>query len=432
MSLNPFGRIKDNLSHDWLSQARKEQLPPPGDWSIWLVLAGRGFGKTRCGAEWVRAQAEAASVARIALVGPTSADVRDTMIEAGLLTIAPNSNRPTWEPSKRRLIWPNGVQAWAFSSEEPDRLRGPQFEAGWCDELCAWKNVNETWDMLQFGMRLGRRPRQVITTTPKPIKLLKDLLKRDDIVTTHGRTADNAGNLAPSFLSQIVGRYAGSRLGRQELEAEILDDVVGALWSRDLLEHTRRTVAPPLSRIVVAIDPSVSNGGEGADECGLIVAGLGIDGHGYVLEDASGVMAPSEWARRAVALYKAWSGDRIVAEANQGGALVELQIRAVDKDVAFKAVHASRGKITRAEPVAALFETGRTHLVGTFPMLEDQLCTYSAGSSESPDRLDAMVWALTELALTSQRPQLVWGGIEPRTDLEVARHVLNTDGYRNN
>jgi phage terminase large subunit-like protein len=322
-------------------------------------------------------------VARIALVGPTAADVRDTMIESGLLAIAPNSNRPTWEPSKRRLIWPNGVQAWAFSSEEPDRLRGPQFEAGWCDELCAWKNGSETWDMLQFGMRLGRRPRQVITTTPKPIKLLKGLLKRDDIVITRGKTADNAGNLAPSFLSQIVGRYAGTRLGRQELDAEILDDVVGALWSRDLLEKTRRVAAPPLSRIVVAIDPSV--GGE--NEAGLICAGLGVDGHAYVLEDASGVMAPIEWARKACQLFKTWSADRIVAEANQGGALVEAQIRAVNANVAFKAVHASRGKITRAEPIAAVFEQGRAHLVGTFPMLEDQLCTYSAGSSDSPDVL---------------------------------------------
>jgi phage terminase large subunit-like protein len=423
-----FGRLADQISTDWQSIARPSQLPPSGDWSIWLVLAGRGFGKTRCGAEWVRAQAEAASVARIALVGPTAADVRDTMVEAGLLAIAPNSNRPTWEPSKRRLIWPNGVQAWAFSSEEPDRLRGPQFEAAWCDELCAWKNVSETWDMLQFGMRLGRRPRQVITTTPKPIPLLRALLKRDDVAVTKGKTGDNAKNLAPTFLETIVGRYQGTRLGRQELDAEILDDVVGSLWSRELLEKTRREIAPPMARIVVAIDPSVS-AGEGSNECGLIVVGLGVDGDAYVLADESGVMAPVEWARRAVGLYKHWNADRIVAEANQGGALVENTIRAIDKNVSFKAVHACRGKITRAEPIAALWEQNRAHLVGTFPMLEDQLCTYSAGSSDSPDRLDAMVWATTELALNAQRPQLVFGNLGPPDELEIARRHLDTSHY---
>jgi phage terminase large subunit-like protein len=423
-----FGRIADKIATDWKSIARPEQLAPDGDWAIWLVLAGRGFGKTRCGAEWVRAQAEAASVARIALVGPTAADVRDTMIESGLLAIAPNSFRPTWEPSKRRLIWPNGVQAWAFSSEEPDRLRGPQFEAGWCDELCAWKNVNDTWDMLQFGMRLGRRPRQVITTTPKPIKLLRDLLKRDDVVITKGKTSDNAANLAPSFLQSITDRYSNSRLGRQELNAEILEDVVGALWTRALLEQNRREVAPPMTRIIVAVDPSISSG-EGADECGLIVAGLGVDGHGYILHDGSGVMAPIEWARKAVGLYKTWSADRIVAEANQGGALVENTIRAVDQNVSFKAVHASRGKVVRAEPIAALFEQGRAHLVGAFPKLEDQLCTFSAGSSDSPDRLDAMCWGLTELALNARRGEFVFGGIERVSDLEIARHYLDTNHY---
>ncbi len=278
-------------------------------------------------------------------------------------------------------------------------------------------------------MRRGRRPRQVITTTPKPIPLLRALLKRDDVVVTRGKTSDNAANLAPTFLQTIVSRYEGTRLGRQELDAEILDDVVGALWSRSLLEQTRRSAAPPMTRIVVAIDPSVSSS-EGADECGLIVAGLGVDGHGYVLHDASGVMSPIEWARKAVGLSKHWSADRIVAEANQGGALVENQIRAIDHTVSFKSVHASRGKITRAEPIAALFEQGRAHLVGTFPQLEDQLCTFSAGSSDSPDRLDAMVWAMTELALNARRGELVFAGIDKRDELEVARHAFNTDRYR--
>ena len=236
-----WGRLGDKLETDWRSIARPSQLPPDGDWRIWMVLAGRGFGKTFSGAQWVRGQAEAATAGRIALVGPTAADVRDIMVDC-LLSIAPNSNRPRWEPSKRSLTWDStGVQALAFSSEEPERLRGPQFHVAWCDELCAWKNVSETWDMLQFCMRLGRRPRQCITTTPKAsVPLLRALLKRDDVVITRGRTSDNAEHLAPSFLESVTSRYAGTRLGRQELDAEILDDVVGALWSRDLIERTRR------------------------------------------------------------------------------------------------------------------------------------------------------------------------------------------------
>ena len=395
-----FASIADQIESDWRSIARIEQLPPSGDWSVWLILAGRGAGKTRTGAEWVRSLAEAASVPRIALVGPTSADVRDVMVEgeSGILAICPNSNRPTYEPSKRRLTWPNGVQAAMFSSEEPERLRGPQHAAAWCDELCSWRNVRSTWDNLQFGLRLGKRPRQVITTTPKPIKLLKEIVKRDgqDVVVTRGRTTDNAANLAPSFLSQIVARYEGTRLGRQELNAELLEDVQGALWTRDLLEEGRREKAPPMRRIVVAIDPAVSVS-ENSDETGIIVAGLGTDDHGYLIEDASGKLSPIEWARRAVALYHKHGADRIVAEANQGGLMVETTIRTVDQNVSFKGVHASRGKITRAEPIAALFEQFRIHLVGAFPELEDQLCTFEAGLPGSPDRLDAMVWTFTEL-----------------------------------
>jgi phage terminase large subunit-like protein len=400
-----FGQLADALESDWASIARPEQLPPPGDWSIWLILAGRGFGKTRTGAEWVRALAESGTVERIALVGPTAADVRDTMIEgdSGLISIAPDSNRPIYEPSKRRLYWPsNGVSALAFSSEEPERLRGPQFGAAYCDELGAWRNVRETWDQLQFGLRLGKNPRQVITTTPRPIALLKDLVKREgqDVVVTRGRTADNAANLAPTFLTQIVSRYAGTRLGRQELDAELLEDTPGALWNLSLLEENRRDKAamPPLRRIVVAIDPAVSTG-EDADETGIIVCGLGAEGRGYLLEDASGKLAPFEWAQRAVRLYRHYGADRIVAEANQGGALVEQTIRTVDPNVSYKGVHASRGKITRAEPIAALAEQHRIHHVGAFPELEDQLCSFAGGPGKSPDRLDAFVWAMTELML---------------------------------
>jgi predicted phage terminase large subunit-like protein len=406
---SPFAALADVLEHDWRSIARPEQLAPDGDWSTWLILAGRGAGKTRAGAEWVRGLAEAASVSRLALVGPTAADVRDTMVEgeSGLLAICPNSNRPIYEPSRRRLTWPNGVIATLFSSEEPDRLRGPQHGAAWCDELGAWRNVTETWSMLQFGLRLGKRPRQVITTTPKPIKLLREIISSADTIVTRGSTYDNRANLAESFFSQIVKRYEGTRLGRQELNAEILDDVQGALWSRDLIEQTRHPQAGLLERVVVALDPAVSTG-EDSNLTGIIVAGLDEGKHCFVLEDASGRFSPVEWARRAILLYRKYSADRIVAEANQGGAMVEATIRAVDQNVSFTAVHASRGKITRAEPIAALFEQSRAHLVGAFPELEDEMCTFEGGSSSSPDRLDAMVWALT--ALTNRpRPQLVFG-----------------------
>jgi phage terminase large subunit-like protein len=349
-----FARIADELEADFHAIGRPEQLPPPGDWSTWLYLGGRGAGKTRAGAEWVRSCAEAAGIPRIALVGPTAADVRDVMVEgeSGLMSICPNSNRPIYEPSKRRLTWPNGVQAALFSSEEPERLRGPQHGAAWCDELAAWRNVQATWDNLQFGLRLGKRPRQVITTTPKPIKLLRDLIARNgrDVCVTRGTTYDNRANLADSFFSQIITRYEQTRIGRQELNAEILEDVPGALWSRELIEQTRKTrdELPPMRRIVVALDPAVSVG-EDSDRTGIVVAGVGVDDHGYVLEDASGKFLPIEWARRAVALYRNWGADRIVAEANQGGLMVEQTVRTVDQNVSFRRVHASRGKITSTQ-----------------------------------------------------------------------------------
>jgi predicted phage terminase large subunit-like protein len=406
-----WARIADTIECDWPSIARPEQLPPPGEWSTWLILAGRGTGKTRSGAEWIRALAEAASVQRIALVAPTAADARDTMVEgeSGLLAVAPNSNRPVFEASKRRITWPNGVQATLFSSEEPERLRGQNCGAAWCDELGAWRNVTEAWSMLQFGLRLGKRPRQVVTTTPKPIKLLRELIASPDTVVTRGTTYDNRANLAPSFFTQIVKRYEGTRLGRQELNAEILDDVQGALWNRLLLDQTRCAYIdiPVMKRTVVGIDPSVTSH-EGSDETGIVCCGLGEDGHLYALEDASGRLAPIEWSRRAVHLYRKWSADRIVAEVNNGGDMVGATIRSVDQNVSFRAVHASKGKVTRAEPVAALFEQDRAHLVGFFPQLEDQCCTYESGSSNSPDRMDAMVWAMTEL-MNRPRPQLLFG-----------------------
>ena len=412
MLRDAFARIADAIQSDWQSLARPEQLPPPGEWSTWLILAGRGFGKTRTGAEWVRSLAEAASVQRIALVGPTSADVRDTMVEgdSGLLAIAPNSNRPLYEPSKRRVVWNNGVTATMFSSEEPERLRGPQHAAAWLDELGAWRNITETWDMLQFGLRLGKRPRQVITTTPKPLKLIKDLLKRDDVAVTRGRTSDNAANLAPSFLSQIVKRYEGTRLGRQELDAELLEDTEGALWSRDMIESTRLPASSPidLKRVVVAIDPAISIG-EDSDETGIIVAGIDWNGHGYIIEDLSGKYSPTEWARKAIGAYRRHRADRIVVEINQGGAMCEATIRAVDANVPVGTVNAKRGKLIRAEPVSALYEQKRVSHAGAFPELEDELCGYAPGVSDSPDRLDALVYALSDLLITPERPKLLWG-----------------------
>jgi predicted phage terminase large subunit-like protein len=400
-----FRNILDAIETDWqTTTARPEQLPPQGDdWLIWVILAGRGWGKSFTGAHWVISQAEA-WIGPIALVGSTSNDVRNVMVEgvSGILALSRDDFRPNYEPSKNRLTWPNGVFATLFSAEEYDRLRGFNHAAAWLDEFAAWKNLAQTWEQLQLTLRVGARPRVVITTTPRPVPVLKALVKRaaegDDVVLTRGRTLDNAANLAKSFLEDIHKQFGGTRRGRQELDAEILDDTPGALWTRDLIEKTRVDPISPakLKRIVVAIDPAVSVG-EGANETGIVVAGIGHNGEFYVIADLSGKYLPNDWATRAVGAYRHYSADRIVAESNQGGALVESTIRAVDRNVPVRLVHASKGKILRAEPVSALFEQGRAHLAGTLPELEDQLCAYEAGTPGSPDRLDAMVWALTEL-----------------------------------
>ena len=408
-----------DLGNNWYlnGAARASQKPPPGDWRVWLLLAGRGFGKTRTGAEFVRAWVEAGLARHVALVGPTALDARSVMVEgeSGLLSIGPAGERPDYEPSLHRLTWSNGAIATTYSADEPNRLRGPQHDLAWCDELAAWR-YPAAWDMLMFGLRLGDDPRAVVTTTPRPIKLVRDLIADPKVVLTRGRTVENERNLAPAFLDQIVRRYQGTRLGRQELDGEILDDMLGALWTHGIIEAKRLTALPELARpelarpelarpelarIVVAIDPAVSSH-EDSDETGIIVAGRDANGHGYVLADASGRYAPAEWARVAITAYRAHQADRIVAEINNGGDMVEATLRMIDPNVPFSAVRATRGKVARAEPVAALYEQGRIHHIGAFPQLEDQMCAFTSdfdriAACYSPDRVDALVWALTEL-----------------------------------
>jgi len=384
--------------------ARDDQLPPPPDtdWTAWLILGGRGAGKTRAGAEWIRQQAR--DPIRIALVGETLADVRDVMVEgpSGLLAIAPPRERPNWIASKRRVEWPSGAVALAFSSEDPEALRGHQAHAAWGDEFAKWRHMEETWDMLQFGLRLGEMPRQVITTTPRPVPALKRLMLDPATCVSRAATRANAANLAPGFLSAIVRRYEGTRLGRQELDAELLEDNPRALWQRPMIDKARMASPPQLRRIVVAVDPPATSS-QHADECGIVVAGRGGDGEAYILADRSaGGLSPARWARRVADAYHAYEADRIVAEANQGGEMVEAVIRQVDQSLPVTLVRATRGKAIRAEPVAALYEQGRIHHIGILARLEDQLCEFdpsAPSASGSPDRLDALVWALTHLML---------------------------------
>ncbi len=394
------------LLYDWRLWGRPSQLPPTGNWQVWLILAGRGFGKTRTGAEMMRARATRLMARRLALIAPTANDARDVMVEgeSGILAISPPWERPRYEPSKRRLTWPNGAIATLFSADEPERLRGPQHDAAWCDELASWR-YPEAWDMLMLGLRLGADPRVVVTTTPRPTAILRELIVDPRVIITRGTTYENRTNLAPAFLGQIVRKYQGTRLGRQELNAELLEDVPGALWNRGMIEACRAHTAPTLIRIVVAIDPAASST-VGADETGIIVAGKDDNGRGWVLANSSGRYPPMEWAKTAVSAYRAHRADRVVAEVNNGGDMVQAMLRMIEPNVPFRAVRASRAKVTRAEPVAALYEQGRVHHLGAFPQLEDQMCAFTADTqtsreggprSYSPDRVDALVWALTDL-----------------------------------
>lgn len=393
------------LIYNWEFWARPEQIAPPGPWATRLHLSGRGWGKTLAGAQWVRAEIESKRKRNIALVGSTSRDVRKVMVEgsSGILSICPPWDFPLYEPSKLKLTWPNGGEAHLYSAEEPSRLRGPNHDAAWCDEICSWEYIEETWDNLEMTLRAGASPKRYITTTPKPKQLLLDIVKDKSTVVIRGSTFDNVDNLAPEFIDRMREKYEGTRKGREELYAELLEEADGALWTRRGIEMTRVSAVPQMKRIVVAIDPAVTST-EQSDETGIVAAGIGIDGHGYLLNDLSGRYSPDDWARIAVDAYHHWKADRIIAEVNNGGDLVELTLRTVSRFVPYKSVHASRGKAARAEPVAALAEQGRIHHVGMFPALEDQLCSWEPlGKDRSPDRLDAMVWAFTELMVDGPR-----------------------------
>jgi phage terminase large subunit-like protein len=405
------GRLDDGLAEEvffnWRLWARIEQLPPEGDWTTWLLIGGRGSGKTRAGAEWVRALATGPEpISPIALVGETMTEAVAVMVkgESGLLRIHPEKERPVLKGSS--LIWPNGAEAMIMSASDPDRFRGPQFAAAWCDEIAKWPNAEEAWDMLQFGLRLGAWPRQLATTTPKPTRLLKRLIGDAATAVTRMKTAENAMHLAPGFLEAVVGRYKGSVLGRQELDGELIEDLPNALWSRSLFR--RDAGDGPLGRVVVAVDPPVT-GGPKSDACGIVVAGQRGEG-AVVLEDRTLKPAtPLGWARRAVAAFHSHQADAIIAEVNQGGDLVKSVIAQVDPAVPVRAVRANRGKWLRAEPVAALYGRGLvTHVAGLCE-LEDEMCAFGAdglSNGHSPDRVDALVWALTELMLNDVTPRM--------------------------
>jgi phage terminase large subunit-like protein len=386
------------MLYDWQFWARPSQLLPPGDWDTWLVMAGRGFGKTRTGAETVRLWIKDNPIVNI--IAPTKGDIHKVILDgpAGIMAICPAGEQPKFRSrgGEDTLLWPNGAKSLLFSAETPERQRGPQCYKMWGDEIAAWRYLEETLDQAMFGLRLGSNPQSLFTTTPKPVKVIKAMRANPRTVLTAGTTYDNRDNLAPKFYSKIISKYEGTRLGRQELNAELLEDTPGALWVKQAPAN--------LTRIVVGVDPAVSNTEE-SDLTGIVIVGEGpaMSGetwppHYYVLDDLSLQASPDTWAKKVIAAYRSHGADRIVAETNNGGDLVEALLRTKQLDFAYKAVHASRGKLTRAEPIAALYEQHRVHHVGSFGPLEDQMCDYvPLGSKKSPDRMDALVWALWEL-----------------------------------
>lgn len=395
------------LAKDWRFWARPNQLPPAHDtWRTWLVLAGRGFGKTRTGAEWIRACVTKHPRCRVALVAASYNEAREVMIEgeSGLMAIAPDHARPRYEISRRRLLWPSGAQALVYSAEDADGLRGGQHHFAWCDELAKWPNTEAVWMNLQMGLRLGKHPRACVTTTPRPIGLIKKMLVAERAIVARGRMHDNLAALPADFVLSLERAYAGTRMGRQEIDGDFIEDIEGALFSRALMDACHVDSVPELMRVVVAVDPPVSHSAT-ADACGIVAAGIAADGHVYVLADASLQGAsPEHWARVAVDVAARVGADRIVAEVNNGGDLVGSVLRAQNAVLPLKLVRASRGKVARAEPVAALYERGHVHHARAFSALEDELCGLQigggyAGATRSPDRADALVWAVTELAL---------------------------------
>ena len=401
------------LYTDWLNTARPKQLPPEAEHYIHLILAGRGWGKTRTGAQDIAIYALRNPNSNCAVVAPTHGDLRRVCFggNSGLLSVIPrecllkSSDQKGYSSSVSELRLYNGSKITGFAAQEPDRLRGPQFHRAWCDEVASWR-YPEAFDQLMFGLRLGKKPQCVITTTPKPTKLIKSLMEREDCYLTRGNTFENEANLAESALAMLKERYEGTTLGRQELFAEIIENVEGALWNANMIEEARLIDEErDLTNIIVAIDPAVTSN-ENSDETGILVVGKDANNEYYVLEDLSGRYSADKWGRIAVKAYHEWEADRIVAEVNNGGDLVERLLRNIDFNIPYRSVHATRGKLVRAEPIAALYEQKRVHHVGTFPDLETQMCSYTGDIKTSPDRLDALVWGLTELS--KSRGQVNW------------------------
>lgn len=422
-------QINDAASDFVRYWGRPAQLWPKGVWKIWLLNAGRGFGKTRVGAEYTHRVARKNPGRHMALVARTSADARDTMIdgESGILHTGWPSWRPIWRPTKRRVIWPNGCWATVYTADEPDNLRGPNTCWFWADELASWRYARKAWDMLMMTLRTGDDPRGVVTTTPKPTPIYREILGDPGTVVTRGSTFDNSANLAASFLAYLQRKYAGTTLGRQELEAEVLDEAEGALWRREWLDRDRvmPNQVPVLDRIVVAIDPSATSTEE-SNEAGIVVAGVkynagSVPDDFYVLSDISARLSPSKWAARAIGASDLHNADRVVGEVNHGGEMIETVLRTIRPNLSYKALRASVGKRARAEPVSAMSEQARIHMVGFFAELEDELCNWDpAITPESPNRLDAMVWAITELAGKRGLPNVDFGA--PGTELAQSSH----------
>lgn len=412
-------RLVGKQKYDWLAKARPSQLPPPGDWRTWLILAGRGFGKTRTGAETIRQWVCQGRYKRIALIGASIQEVQKVMIEgeSGLLAVHPKAEAPTFQASKRQLIWPNGAVALLYGAEYYEQLRGPQFDFAWIDEFAKFRHAEQLWHQLQLCLRLGENPRCLITTTPRPVPILRKLLESPDVSVTKGSTFENETNLAPAYIEQIKKQFLDTTLGAQELYAEMLTEEAGALWNREIIRYqeppTNKLQALDLERIVIAIDPATTHH-QDSDETGIIVAGISHDKKAYILEDLSGKHSPNDWGQRVAEAYWRYKADRVVAEVNKGGDLVEQVVRSVDATISYKSVRATRGKYTRAEPIAALYEQRRVFHARPFTKLEGQMCSFIPGcGSTSPDRMDALVWAVTELLLQNDAAPVlkIWSAV---------------------